>query len=280
MATLAETYRLSPDQLSEQQIRSYIVAKRKALATGSMRPIVSAIKFFYRVTVPRDWPTLQAIRLPKSHTIPVVLPPETCWKMIGRARPIYKRAAMQVAFTCGLRSVDVLNLKPADIRSDVQTLHIKRTKRNRERLIPIPISTIEILRQTWMEHRNPDWIFPSRGNLKNISQAENPISPRTLQRAVEVIAEQIGLAGKGVVFHTLRHSYATTLLDEGVNLRVLSDYMGHQNLQATEVYLHLTPRADANARRIVHSLFQRPADPEPNPNPKLKNRESDSGNGQ
>ena len=253
---MAESFGCSPADLSEEQVRRYVIEKRKTLALGSMRPLVGALKFLYRVTLPRDWKTLKAIRLPKSQTIPKVLAPEACWQIIDACQKTYLRAAMQLAFTCGLRSIDVRQLQVQDIDSETLTLHIRHSKGLRERRVPLPESTLEVLRGAWSEHRHCKWIFPSRQRLKEIQTADRPLSPRSLQRGTEKVLESLGWSEKGIVFHTLRHSYATAMLDEGANVIVLSEYMGHKNLQATEVYLHLTKEGDAKARRIVNRIFR------------------------
>ena len=255
IAKLAENFSTPPDQLTEQQVRQYLLHCRKKLALNSIRPILGAIKFFYRVTAPRQWPTLDAMRLPKSRTVPKVLSPEKCWQIIHAASALHLRAAMQVAFTCGLRSIDVRQLKPKNIHSDSRSLNITNSKGGHQRRVPIPAATIDILRQYWKEHRNPNWIFPSRAKLANIQNVDAPISPRSLQRGIEKVLQSLGWSDQGIVFHTLRHSYATAMLDEGVNLKVLSGYLGHKNLQATEVYLHLTRRGDAQARQVVQRIF-------------------------
>ena len=95
IAKLAETFHTPPDRLSEQQVRQYLLDCRKQLALNSIRPILGAIKFLYRVTIPRDWPTLAAMRLPKSRTVPKVLSPEKCWRIIHATKQLHGRTAMQ-----------------------------------------------------------------------------------------------------------------------------------------------------------------------------------------
>ena len=255
IAQLAETFGTSPQRLSEAQVRTYLIDRRKALALNSMRPILAAIKFLYRVTLPRDWATLAAMRLPKSHTVPKVLPPEQCWRIINSTQKLYLRAAMQVAFTSGLRSVDVRQLSPKHIDGQTRTIHIVNSKGARQRSVPIPEVTLGILREYWAQHRNPTWLFPSRDKLSKIAVTDKPISARSLQRGTLHIVESLGWGGKGIVFHTFRHSYATAMLDEGANIKVVGRYLGHKNLQATEVYLHFTRRGDEKARRIVDQIF-------------------------
>jgi integrase/recombinase XerD len=97
IAQLAEHFGRSPDRLSEEQVREYFLLRRKQLKLNSMRPVLGAIKFFYRVTVPRNWSTLKAMRLPKSRTVPKVLVPEKCWRIIHAAEKLHLRAVLQVA---------------------------------------------------------------------------------------------------------------------------------------------------------------------------------------
>ena len=258
IALLAEHFRCSPDRLSEEQIREYLLLRRGQLALNSMRSVLGAIKFFYRVTVPRDWSTLQAMRLPKSHTVPKVLVPDKCWRIIGTAEKLHLKTALQLAYTCGLRNIDIRHLRPIDVDSDRMMLRVCHSKGRHQRTVPLSQSTLDLLRRYWSEHRNPHWLFPSRAKVKQIGSANKPISERALQRGLQLIVRSLGWSDHGIVLHTLRHSYATAMLEEGVNLRVLQAYMGHKNLQATEVYLHLTRNADLAARRIVETIMNGP----------------------
>lgn len=244
-------------------MRKYLIAKRKALALNSIRPILGAIKFFYRVTVPRDWATLAAMRLPKSRTVPKVLPPEHCWKIIEATDKLYLRVALRTAYTCGLRNIDIRHLRPRDVCSTSLTLTVAHSKGRHQRCVPIPLATIEQLREYWVTHRNPHWLFPSRGSLATIAATDKPIHERSLQRGIEQVVASLGWAERGIVLHTLRHSYATAMLEAGVNLKVLSGYLGHKNLQATEIYLHLTRRSDEQAREIVAAIMNSPIASEP-----------------
>ena len=137
-------------------------------------------------------------------------------------------------------------------------LHVRTTKGHRQRSVPLPQATLEALRQYWKTHRHPKWLFPGRADLKNIAQAERPISERSVQRAFQQVVRSLGLKQPGLCPHTLRHSYATAMLEAGVNIRVLQEYLGHKNLSATEVYLHLTRNADAAGRAIVERLMNGP----------------------
>ena len=137
-------------------------------------------------------------------------------------------------------------------------LRVRTTKGLNERTVPLPIETLRVLRQYWATHRNPRWLFPSRAALEEIASTAKPISERSVQRGLQQVVASLGWKIPGLCVHTLRHSYATAMLEEGVNLKVLQTYLGHKNLQATEVYLHLTRRGDERARRIVESIMNGP----------------------
>jgi site-specific recombinase XerD len=230
-----------------------------------MRPIVGAIKFFFRVTVVRDWPTLQAIRLPKSDTVPLVMVPQRCWQLIDATDKLYLRVFLRTAYTCGLRVGDTRHLRPEDVDSDRMMLRVCTTKGLHEREVPIPVSTLEALRTYWTEHRNPRWLFPSRASLKQIGEADRPISERSVQRGLQQVAASLGWKQSGLCVHTLRHSYATAMLEAGVNLKVLQTYLGHKNIEATEIYLHMTRGSNQAAQKIVQSIMNGPSADAPQP---------------
>jgi site-specific recombinase XerD len=262
---LANHYDCSPSKLSEEQVRQYLlflIDKRK-LKPNSMRSILAGIQFFYRVTVPRDWKTLAAARIPKTRTLPAVLLPEQVWQLIEATKALHFQVFFRTAYTCGLRPGDTRHLTPHDVDADRMLLHVRTTKGRNDRCVPLPQATLEALREYWKTHRNPKWLFPSRAALATIAQADKPISERGVQRAFAQVVQSLGFKKKGLCPHTLRHSYATALLEEGVNLKVLQTYLGHKNLQATEVYLHLTQHSDEKARRVVERLMNGPPDVHP-----------------
>jgi len=257
-------------------VRRYLLLRREQLKLNSVRPILGAIKFFYRVTVPREWPTLRAMRLPKHRTVPLVLPPVKCWQLIEETRTLHLQTFFRTAYTCGLRQGETRHLTPDDVLTDRLLLRVRTTKGLNQRTVPLPVQTLRALRQYWATHRNPDWLFPSRASLDQIALAAKPSSERSVQRGLQQVVASLGWKIPGLCVHTLRHSYATAMLEEGVNLKVLQAYLGHKSLQATEVYLHLTRRGDEQARRIVESIMNGPPADDPpaeEPSPQEGRRE-------
>jgi site-specific recombinase XerD len=134
-------------------------------------------------------------------------------------------------------------------------VHIHRGKGSKDRYIPLPSSTLNVSRALWRTHRNPMFLFPAEGrNHRDGSQAETPMSISTAQGAIKKITQQLNF-GKKVSTHTLRHSYATHLLEAGVSLKAIQKFLGHKSLQTTMVYLHLTETGEGDARKIINRLF-------------------------
>lgn len=207
------------------------------------------------MTCPREWDALHAIRLPKSRTLPVILSREQVQRLISGTQLPHFRAFFQLCYTCGLRLGDAKQLQPGDIDADRGQVLIRNSKGSKDRIVPIPAGTIDLLRTFWRTHRNRQLMFPSRSPLSEISTTARPMSERSIQRAFQVFVQELNLAKSGIRLHSLRHSYATHLLDEGVNLKVLQQYLGHTTLQTTEIYLQLTQQGDEQARRLIEGLL-------------------------
>ena len=256
---LAKHYRKSPDQLTEQQVTDYILYLRRdrKLAIGTMRAIVYGIKFFYSRTTTRDWPSVMAIKLPKTRPLPTVLDPEEVQKLLKAIEHPCYLAVFRTMYGSGLRNSDVRMLEVGDVDSRKMQLHIRRSKGLQDRIVPMAQEVLDALRAYWSTHRNPKLLFPARmRSAAETRSATKPMSQRAVQRAFAKIVAQVGLQKRCLRPHTLRHSYATHLLDGGVNLRVLQQYLGHKNLQATEVYLHLSTHGQEHARQVVADLMR------------------------
>jgi integrase/recombinase XerD len=166
-------------------------------------------------------------------------------------------------YSLGLRMQEGLNLQVGDIDAERGMVHVHRGKGAKDRYLPLPTSTLELLRQYWVTHRDPRLLFPADGRNHKLSTqprastATRPMSPTAVQGAIKKITTQIDF-GKKVSLHTLRHSYATHLLEAGVSLKAIQKYMGHRSLQTTMIYLHLTESAEVDSRRVIEQMFPVP----------------------
>ena len=256
---LADWAETEPNQLTESQLRRYFLylKNERQFAYGSIRVALSGIKFFYTRTCKRDWETLATMKLQQSKTLPEVLTIEQVHSIVNACRVERIALFFWTAYSMGLRLEETRNLQVGDIDGERMMVHIHRGKGAKDRYVPLPSATLTWLRQHWVTHRHARFLFPATGrNHKQSSHATQPIQTSTVQKAMSKIVVDLEFA-KRVSIHTLRHSYATHLLEAGVSLRAIQQYLGHSNLQTTMVYLQLTDTAHANARQTIERLFRR-----------------------
>lgn len=246
----------APDQLTQQQVADYLLylINEREFAPGSLKVTYSALKFFYTVTCPRDWDVLKKIKVPKQKTLPSVLAIQQVHQLIGATRQFHNAALLWTLYTLALRLEEGLNLNVADIDAKRMTIHIHRGKGAKDRLLPLPQSTLNVLRAYWKQHRNAELIFPANGRNRNsAARATTTMGASSVQRCVKRTAAAIAI-GKPISPHTLRHSMATHLYEAGASLRWIQKFLGHANLQTTLVYVHLTDDADTDGRKQLDSI--------------------------
>lgn len=257
---LADYCKTAPDKITEDQLRRYFLflKNEKQFAYGSLRVAYSGIKFFYTRTCKRNWQTLAQMKLQNVKSLPEVITIKQVHQIIDACTTMRIAVYLWTVYSLGLRMQEGLNLQVGDIDAERGLVHVHRGKGAKDRYIPLPTSTLHWLREYWLTHRHKRLLFPADGrNHKGISTAQTPMSPTAVQGAMKKITEQIDF-GKKVSIHTLRHSYATHLLEAGVRLRMIQQYLGHSSLQTTMVYLHVTETAAVDARQTIERIFRRP----------------------
>lgn len=256
---LADYYQTSPDQISEPQIRRYFLhlKNERRFAAGSLTVTLSALKFFYRITCPRDWITLEQLKVKGPKTLPEVITIQQVHDIIDACTTERMAVFFWTVYSLGLRLDEALNLQIGDIDSQRMMVHVHRGKGAKDRYLPLPTCTLNQLRQHWISHRNPTLLFPAEGRKRRgMATATTPMAMTTPQDAIKIITRKMKF-GKKVSTHTLRHSYATHLFEAGVSLKTIQKYLGHSSLQTTLVYIHITETAEADARTTVEQLFVR-----------------------
>ena len=211
---------------------------------------ICGIKFFFERTLGREWVTFELVRPPKSKKLPVVLSQEEVRRVLACLRRFHYRVCLTTIFTCGLRLQECLQLQVADIDGDRLLLQVRQGKGAKDRCVPLPAATLALLRQQWQNQRHPQWLFPARRS----PQAAQPMHASGVQRAFKAALAESGIQKKATV-HTLRHSYATHLLEAGVNLRVIQSYLGHRSPKTTAIYTHLTRDAQSRAVAVIDQLM-------------------------
>lgn len=254
---LAAHYQQAPDQLTEAQVRDYFLYLKndKQFSPSAMKIAHSGIKFFYTHTVVREWATLLKLRVKRHKTLPDVLTIEEVHRILDAVRTPHNKAFLWTVYSLGLRLQEGLALQVGDIDSARMLVHVHRGKGAKDRYVPLPASTLTMLRQYWATHRHPRLLFPATGrDQRQAATATQPMAKASVQGALRRVVRQLGLR-KSIHLHTLRHSYATHLLEAGVNLRLIQQYLGHSSLQTTMVYLHLTSQGQEQARAAIERLM-------------------------
>jgi integrase/recombinase XerD len=253
---LTAQYGLPADCLTEQQVRDYFLHLKndREFAPGTLSVAFSGIKFFYTHTVPRDWKTLQMVRVPKPRTLPDVLTIEEVRRLIEAVRMPHIKTFFWTVYSLGLRLKEGLHLQVGDIDSQRMLVHVRLGKGSKDRYVPLPQHTLTVLRQHWVTHRHPLWLFPAQRRQHRRGACVGPMERTTVQSAMSRVVEELNFR-KAVSIHTLRHSYATHLLEAGVNLRLLQHYLGHSSLKTTMVYLHVTSLGQERARALIEGVM-------------------------
>ena len=254
---LAAHFRQAPDQLTENQLREYLLYLKndKQFAPSSLIVAACGIKFFYTHTAPRDWKTLQKLRVPRAKTLPDVMTIDEVRRLIDAVRTPHNRAYFWTVYSLGLRLQEGLSLQVGDIDGARMLVHVHHGKGAKDRYVPLPLRTLSLLRQYWATHRHPLWLFPATGrDHPHAASATGPMERSSVQGAMRRVVQELDFR-KAISIHTLRHSYATHLLEAGVNLRLIQQYLGHSSLQTTMVYLHLTSLGQEQARAAIERVM-------------------------
>ncbi len=256
---LAQHYHRSPDQLSEEELRRYFLylTNEKKLARPTATIALCGIKFFYQQTLKQEWPTLRFVRPAREWKLPVVLSREEVRHILHEVRiPVY-RACLTTIYACGLRLLEGTQLQVADVDSARMLLHI-HGKSKQDRYVPLPQPTLQLLRAHWRTHRSPVWLFPAptrHGLAHSLTHDGGPVTRSSLQSAFRRAVQRAGINKRAHV-HTLRHSYATHLLEANFNLRVIQDHLGHRSPRTTAIYTHLTNEVRAAVTAPLNQLMR------------------------
>jgi integrase/recombinase XerD len=248
----------SPDVATENDLRRYLlfIKNDQQWEANSLKVAYSGLKFFYCHTCPREWPTLQKLRIPRQLKLPTVLTIAEVDQLIAAIRKPALKCFFWTVYSLGLRLQEALHLQVSDIDAGRMLVHVRRGKGHKDRLVPLPLETLGLLRAHWATHRHPEWLFPAEGrNHRQASTARQPMATHTPQDCMTKVVDQLGWGRRGVSTHTLRHCYATHLLEAGVNLRQIQKYLGHSTLMSTTIYLHLTTVGEEVAVAKINVLM-------------------------
>lgn len=248
-----------PELISEEELLDYFIFRQdeSGWAPATMRICYSGIKFFFKHVVKRDWHLLALAQAKREKRLPAVLSREEVKRILAKVDTFHTYVYLMTVYSCGLRLQEGLYLEVTDIDGERKMIHVHRGKGAKDRYVPLPEATLALLRKYWLTHRNPKLIFPAVGRSRVKAPTSTiPMSIEGVQGGMRRAKFAAGINKKGVSTHTLRHSYATHLLEAGVNLRVIQKNLGHANIETTMIYLHLTNAGMEDAYRIINSVMQ------------------------
>ena len=254
---LAEHYHKSPDLITEEELRQYFLhlINVKHYSRNSTTIALCGIRFFFEQTLNRNWSLFNLVRPAPEHKLPVILSLEEVREILNRVRLPRYRVCLSTIYACGLRLQEGIRLAVPDIDSARMMIHVRHGKGAKDRYVPLPLRTLKLLRDYWSTHRNPALLFPAEGRDHiNLSKATEPMSKSSVQDAFRAALKQSGINKRASV-HTLRHSWATHLLEAGVHLRLIQEYLGHSSPATTSVYTHLTVKAEQLGAEAINRII-------------------------
>jgi integrase/recombinase XerD len=249
MRRLVKQSRHPADELGESEVRAFVLRltdEKRSVST--INQAISAFAFFYGEVISREWRLVGYQRAPQR--LPVTLSAEEVRLLLDAAPTLRERAMMEVAYSGGLRLSEVLRLKVTDIDSCRMIIRVERGKGGKDRNVMLAASLLETLRAYWKQRKPRTWLFPGQGGNR-------PLNATIPQRAFRV-AKQAARIDRPVSFHSLRHSFATHLMESGVNVRTIQALLGHRSLGTTERYTHVAGAYLRETRSPLDRLRETP----------------------
>jgi len=266
---LSDHFQCDPATLTENQIREYFLFLRqhKKFGRSAMSIAKAALRcFFCEQLKVQGWTVFSDLRIACPQVLPVVLSRQEVAKVLGVVREGRFATCLRLIYHCGLRVGEAVAVQIPDIhgKENPPRLHVRNGKGGKDRFVPLAAPMVEELRAFWRTHRHLRWLFPAPGCSwaerattlsSRLRTATAPMSVSAVQNTFRLARAQSGVNPQSTV-HTLRHSYATHLLEEGVSLRQISHYLGHESLDTTVIYTHLTAISEARTQAALQTLYR------------------------
>jgi site-specific recombinase XerD len=234
MKGVAKHFRKSPAELGDEEIRAYLyyLMEERKVSQSVLVQTYSALKFFFEKTLQKQWNAFRIPRCKQRRKLPGVLTREEVESILSATKNLKHRAILMTIYSAGLRIGEVTRLKVSDIDSGRMMIRVNEGKGLKDRYTLLGERNLEMLRRYWKTYRPLEWLFPGRN-------ASGPVSTSAIQRVFKTSLAKAGIKKKASV-HTLRHCFATHLLDSGTDLYYIQRLLGHKSAGTTSVYLHIT----------------------------------------
>ena len=230
----------------------------KKIGRESLRNSFYGVRFYFVYCLKFNKEDFWFINVRRHQKIPTILSQKEVRDILAKVRVLDYRICLKLIYACGLRIGEAVKIKIEDVDGDRKILTVRSGKGNKDRAVPIPENMLLILREYWKTHHNKIFLFPKRKSKNKLdfdrSKTDLHIPLRTVQNAMRLALLETNIT-KRATPHTLRHSYATHLLEAGINLRALQSYLGHKSLRATQIYIHLTKNSEIQSYKILNKIM-------------------------
>jgi integrase/recombinase XerD len=245
---LTKYYSRAPDTLSAEEVQAYLAAlvKERGLAWSTLSVTVHGLRFFYEVTLGRPRARFYIPTVKTPATQPEILSRQEVARLMQAVTNRKHRALLMATYAAGLRVSEVVRLKVADLDSERMAIRVAEGKGRKDRYTLLSERLLEELRGYWRVYRPPLWLFPGRG-------AQHPLSRATAHHIYHVAKDRAGIRKTGGI-HSLRHAFATHLLEAGIDLPTIQSLLGHNSIRTTSRYLHIVHGGGADKRSALDLL--------------------------
>jgi len=255
MRRIGEYFSHQVDALSVDQLTDYFTDLMASHSWSGVKLDLYGLKFFTEHVLRKPWAMPNFIRPPKVSRLPDIVSVQEAQALFCATRVLSYRVFFFTLYSLGLRLGEGLALTVGDIDAARMRVHVRDAKGNRDRLVPLPQQTLRVLREHWQVHQHAQLLFPNRaGGLRGAKVASSPLDRGGVQRALRQVAAGCGLK-KNITPHSLRHSYATHLIEAGVDLLEVQKILGHHSILTTSRYTHLTSHTAEHCSERINGLM-------------------------
>lgn len=254
---LEDHYNKPAEKVSEDKIRKYFLYNKnvRKWSRSASTIAICGIKFFFEKTLNKKWKVFDLVRPAREYKVPVILSKKEVRTIFKNIKMSYHHACLVGIYSLGLRLQEGIKLQNVDIDSQRMFVHIRNGKGNKDRLIPLPKRTLEIFREHWKTHKNTKLLFPAPGRGQiHMPTTQKPLPKTSIQLAFRNALKKSKIK-KEVSIHNLRHSYAVHLLEAGVSMRYVQEYLGHSDPRTTMIYMKMINISLKEPIKLVNNVM-------------------------
>ncbi|MEZ8192289.1 site-specific integrase [Vibrio sp. 1F279] len=238
-----------PDTLTTADLKQFFASLIQTHSWSTIKLDRNGLQFFYRYTLGKQWEWLNIVKPPQVKRLPDILTPQQVSSLINHTRQARYQVFFLTLYSMGLRLGEGLNLTVHDIDSQTMRVHIREGKGGKDRMVPLPLRTLKALRTHWLSHKHPRLLFPGLGKGDDA-----PMDRSGIQKTMKLVLKECDIQ-KHASPHTLRHSFATHLLQSGADIRTVQEQLGHTDLKTTQIYTHIIDRGANGVISPLSKIF-------------------------